>query len=311
MKLHKCLVSVALLLTCVPCARAYGQQDTWESWIKKGDDALARQQFADAEQAYRESVSLASKIKGNDIRIALSLIKLAELFSSQSRTAEAEAVADQAIKATDKAMTSAKSNGGSNPVIDDYYRIETQALILDKSAAIFLANRQFSKAEQLYKRLIQIRESDSRAPEHPRGNEDFTKFLGQALTGAKSKVADVYDELGRVYFVQGRFGEAADVYSKSLGILESEFGGNQPPVARGLSNLATAYAAQSLYDRAQPLFLRAIEILERSNALEKAEGATTLENYALLLRKTGRNDEAAVMIKRAKDIRARLDQPQR
>src|SRR5262249_51418894 len=126
MKLHKVLVIVALLLTGVLCARAYGQQVTWESWIKKGDDALARKQLTDAEQAYRESITLASKLKGNDPRMAVGLIKLAELCSSQSRAAEAEALADEAMKAADKAMTNAKSNGGSNAVIDDYYRLETR-----------------------------------------------------------------------------------------------------------------------------------------------------------------------------------------
>jgi tetratricopeptide (TPR) repeat protein len=251
----------------------------------------------------RQSSSLRDSTE-KDPRIAVGLIKLAEACSSQSRAAEAQTLADQAMHALDKAVAGAKSTSGAGGLRQDYYRAETQALVLNKAGAIYFAAHQYPNAERAYKRVIEIRESAAKFTEHPRGNEDFLKFLVETLGGAKTKLADAYADLARVSFVQGRFGEATDIYSKALDILESEFGENQPPVARGLNNLATAYAAQALYDKAEPLFRRALELVQQPDWPDKPEAATTFENYSLLLRKTGREAEASVMMKRANEIRS-------
>jgi tetratricopeptide (TPR) repeat protein len=290
--------------------QAYGQRESWEALIDKADRAFAQKRFADAEQNYRRALELARKFENKDPRIAVSLVKLADLCSSQSRVDEAEALADQSITALHKAGENAKSTGGASGLEEDYYRAETSALILRKAAAIFLTDRQFSKAEQAYKRVIEIREKAAQAPEQYRRNEDFVRSLGQILTSAKAKVADAYADLARAYFVQGKFAEAAVVYSKSVDILKVELGEDEPPVASALTNLATAYAAQSLYQKAEPLFRQALDIFQRSNWLDKPEAATTFENYSLLLRKTGREEQAAVMMEKGNQIRAKLDHPQ-
>ena len=300
-----------LMQTCLAFfAPVYGQQESWETLIGNGDGALARKHFADAEQNYRRALKLAEKSKDEGPKTAVALIKLAELFSSQSRTDDAEAFADQSISALSKAASGVKSAGGAAGLQEDYYRAETRTLILDKAAAIYFADGKYSKAEQLYAQVIKIRETYAQAKEHPHGNEDFLKFLGQALTGAKAKVADAYGDLARVYFVQGRLGDAQLMYSKALAILQAEFGEDQPPVAKALSNLATAYAAQGLYEKAEPLYVRAVGIFERSNWLDKPEVATAYENYSLLLSKTGRQADATVMLEKARRIRSKVGIPQ-
>ncbi len=76
-------------------------------------------------------------------------------------------------------------------------------------------------------------------------------------------------------------------------------------MAGSLNNLAALYAAQGRYAKAEPLYQRALAIAEKALGPDHPHVATALENYAALLRKTGRGNEAAKLEARAKAIRAR------
>jgi len=65
------------------------------------------------------------------------------------------------------------------------------------------------------------------------------------------------------------------------------------------------YQAQGNYAEAETLNQRSLAILEKALGPEHPDVAQSLENYAALLRKTGRPDEAAEMEVRAKAIRAK------
>ncbi len=72
-----------------------------------------------------------------------------------------------------------------------------------------------------------------------------------------------------------------------------------------LNNLAALYQAWGRYAEAEPHYRRALAIVEKALGPEHPAVATSLENYAGLLRKTGRTEEAAGMEDRAQAIRAR------
>jgi len=283
---------------------ALGQSNSWETYIQTGDSAVAQKRYADAERAYREALKLSEKFKDKDARIALNLIKLAESLNFQSKNDEAEAFVDRSITALEKTIKSAKAKD----LAEEYYKTETSAMVLDKAADIFVANRKYSEAESIYKRIVVMREAAAQIKETPKSNEDFLKFLGQAITNPQAKVADANDKLANLYLIQHRFEEAEPLYTKSIKIREAHYGANKPPVAVSLNSLATLYAMQDKYDRAEPLYVRAIDIFEQSNWLDKPEVATTFENYALLLRKTGREAEASALLDKARAIRAKLQQ---
>ncbi len=76
-------------------------------------------------------------------------------------------------------------------------------------------------------------------------------------------------------------------------------------MATSLNNLAVLYKAQGRYAEAEPLYQRALVIWEKAPGPEHPNVAQSLENYAALLRKTGRSDEATKMEARAKAIRAK------
>ncbi len=59
--------------------------------------------------------------------------------------------------------------------------------------------------------------------------------------------------------------------------------------------------------QAEPLYQRALVIFEKAGARGLLGVATSLENYAALLRETARADEAEKMETRAKEIRAQYE----
>ncbi len=65
------------------------------------------------------------------------------------------------------------------------------------------------------------------------------------------------------------------------------------------------YKAEGHYAEAEPLYKRALAIWEKALGPEHPSVAQNLENYAVLLRESGRNNEAIKMEARAKAIRAK------
>ncbi len=119
------------------------------------------------------------------------------------------------------------------------------------------------------------------------------------------RLATSLNNLALLYKAQGRYAEAAPLYTRSLAIAEKALGPEHPAVATSLNNLAALYYAQGKYAEAEPLHQRALAIREKALGPEHPAVATSLENYADLLRKTGRVSEATKMETRAKAIRAK------
>ncbi len=74
-----------------------------------------------------------------------------------------------------------------------------------------------------------------------------------------------------------------------------------------LTNLALLYHDLGNYAEAAPLYRRALAIYEKALGPEHPDVAQSLENYAALLRKTGRADEVEELEARAKAIRAKYE----
>ena len=76
-------------------------------------------------------------------------------------------------------------------------------------------------------------------------------------------------------------------------------------VATSLHNLAVLYRAQERHVEAEPLFARAVTILEEALGTDHLDTALALENHALLLREMQRVEEANRLGARVKAIRAK------
>ena len=167
------------------------------------------------------------------------------------------------------------------------------ATALIRLALVYSAQGKYAEAEPLLKRALAIDEK-ARGPDH-RGN------------------ATVLNRLALVYRAQGKYAEAEPLYKRVVATREKALGPDHPQVARSINNLALFYQAQGRYDDAEPLYKRVVAIFEKAlntalntkhpfAGLLKFEYRAILENYAALLRKTGRRTEAAKMESRAKAI---------
>ena len=67
---------------------------------------------------------------------------------------------------------------------------------------------------------------------------------------------------------------------------------HHPDVAQSLNNLALLYMAQGRYAEAEPLYKRALAILQKALGPEHPANATSLNNLALLYHAQGRYSEA-------------------
>jgi hypothetical protein len=105
----------------------------------------------------------------------------------------------------------------------------------------------------------------------------------------------------------GRTREAAydDAMAACLrpGILARELGPEHPEVARSLHTLAYLYVRQAEPEKAEPLFARALAIREQRADVDPVQMAGILDDYAALLRQTGRAGEAAELERRAQEVR--------
>ena len=111
---------------------------------------------------------------------------------------------------------------------------------------------------------------------------------------------DKYNAAGEKAYQQGHYEEAENQFVVALKEAE-EFGGQDPRLATSLNNLALVYHEQGKYAEAEPLYRRGLAIQEKALGPEHPNVATSLENYAKLLRKTNR--EAAEVIRSTKEDR--------
>ena len=109
---------------------------------------------------------------------------------------------------------------------------------------------------------------------------------------------------GMKAYEEGRYAEAEKRWLAALEEAEN-FGPDDERLATSLNNLAGLYDNQGKHAEAEPLYQRALAIVEKALAPEHPDLATSLENYARLLRKIDRDAEAKKLESRAQAIRAR------
>jgi tetratricopeptide (TPR) repeat protein len=80
-------------------------------------------------------------------------------------------------------------------------------------------------------------------------------------------------------------------------------GKDHPDLAISLNNLAEVYKEQGKFTEAEPLFKRALEMMENSLGPDHPHILPILENLSDLYMKTGRIEEAGILGERIRSIR--------
>jgi tetratricopeptide (TPR) repeat protein len=281
---------------------AFGQDDDWERLMTAGNEAMSKRQYPEAESSYREALKNAEQHWKKDARVSGALIKLAESCNAQSKRDDAETFANRAVATMEETGKAQKPKNAS----DELEQVDDSAFLYDKAGDIFATNQKYSNAEVMYRKVIAVREryASDKFPAKP-NNEDFFRSMAQVLSEAPAKLADANDKLADLYRSERKIPEAMTLYRKSEVLREKHYGTDKPQVAKSVNDLATCYSLQGEYDRAEPLYKRVIDILQRSGYNEGPQMATALENYALLLKRTAREAEARNVLERARAIRAK------
>ena len=296
--------SGSLLILIFVCLSALGQKNTWEASIQAGQDAMARRQYPEAEKSFREALTVAQKFGEKDARFSGSLLFLAQACDAQGKTDEAEALAGRAVDSMNKALKAYKPKKAEQ----QFEQIDAASALFDKAADIFASHQKYPEAEGLYQRVVQIRESAAKDDPTPKNNEDFLRILGRALSDAQGKLATAQEKLGNLYFTEHKFPEAATTYEKAQKTREADTRTDKRVLAQTVTNLATSYAAQDKYSQAEPLYQRALKLFEEANWAEKAETLRTMQLYALMLKNSGRQEEARALLDKVAAIQKKLGQ---
>ena len=129
--------------------------------------------------------------------------------------------------------------------------------------------------------------------------------LAEAVFGADhERVAQVLNDLGRLYQSQYDMERAARMHERALAIRERLFHADGPAVAQSLTNLAKVYLAQGRYAEAQTRCKQSLVIAERYLPADSPALIAVLEPYAAALRGGEQLEAATVIEARIQQIRA-------
>ncbi len=121
------------------------------------------------------------------------------------------------------------------------------------------------------------------------------------VKGGDAKRLIALVRLAQICEERGEYDRAAELYRRSIGILEAA--GKSPKTEklriRLRSSLASVYRIQGHYPEAEDLFRRSIALAERTFGLNDLEMATLLNNLAVPYKYMGRFDEAGELYGRA------------
>ncbi|GBO55492.1 kinesin light chain [Pseudanabaena sp. lw0831] len=117
------------------------------------------------------------------------------------------------------------------------------------------------------------------------------------------ELAHSLNELGFLYYYQGKYNKAEPLYLRSLEIRERELGVEHSSVATSLNNLAELYNSQGNYNEAEPLYLRSLDIKEHQQEVDHPNVAISLNNLAELYHSQGKYSEAEPLYLRSLDIK--------
>jgi len=322
-------VEMLVGLTCLFLgdARAVAQEGTWERHLTIASIANRQCRHADALEHAQAALKLAESFGPDDPRLARTLDSLAEVYQDQGHYAETEPLLKRALPIYEKAY------GPEDPHV-----VKT----LDNLVALYQAQGRDAEAKPLYQQATAIKGKAMLAiyekalgPEHPQVatllNNLALLYVEQghyaeaerlfkraqviyekALRPENPNVATNLTNLADLYRIQHRDAEAESLNKRAQAMYEKALAAEHANVAAAtLSGLAKLYADQGRYAEAEPLFERAQVIYGKALRREYPSVATNLENYAALLKKTGRTSEATNLEARAKEIREELTEGQR
>jgi tetratricopeptide (TPR) repeat protein len=196
------------------------------------------------------------------------------------------------------------------------------ARILIKLGELHRTQKEYSKAEPLYRRAIAILDWNlgpddlevattlnylANVYDHLDGHYSLAGALYHRVLAIREHVlgpehpdvAESLDTLGLVlYFPNGRLVKGEPLFQRALAIREKSLGPDHLQVAVSLSTLAFLYDVQGRYEKAEPFYLRALTIREKNLGPDAPQVLQTVYNLGVLYSLTHQYDKAEAFHKR-------------
>jgi tetratricopeptide (TPR) repeat protein len=199
-------------------------------WVRhevQGRMALAKHQFAAAEEHFRKGLAAAEHYPDDDPRLAILLDGLGQAVKGLGKYSEAESLARQALAINERAWG------------PDHYRTMVTVVNL---ANIYLDLARFDEAASLYRRALEQVER-----RYGPGHRD----VGICL-----------NNLGRVFSDRERYAEAESYFRRALEIMEARYRSTHFMVSFMSNNVGFVLAKQGKCDEAEPYAERAVRAFE-------------------------------------------------
>jgi tetratricopeptide (TPR) repeat protein len=224
--------------------------------------------YPEAEKLFEQAFHIQEQRLGtNHPTIASTLGMLAKTYQGQNKLTQAEEMNLRALRIRES------TSGGDHPHI---------AIITNSLVEIYHIQGRYLEAAPLIARSLTIHEQ-ALGPEHP--------YIAYSLSNQAEN-----------YFLQGDYSQAEIYCKRALKIREQNLGIEHPRTAFTYSNLARIYSAKSQFEEAELLYSKALTIRERALGLEHPSIRDMLEQFAILLRKMNKDQQAYELEERARKI---------
>ena len=195
---HRRALLCSFLVTSLACS-----SQGWEEYMEAGYEAQQSGRLLEAEEMFLVAVQYAEGFGADDIRRAVSLDNLADVYRAQQRDREAEGLYRQALEIRSQILG------------PQHQRV---AVGLDNLGRFYAEQGSYAAAEPLYWRALEISEVNL-GPDHP----DVATTLGA---------------LAALYHGQFEYADAEPLYRRALRIWEQSLGPNDIGVAEVLEGYA-------------------------------------------------------------------------
>jgi len=202
------VLGLTVLAVLLPVA-VFVMASPYVAWL---GNIIPRSLMPDEPQTVSDQAAVAQNLNGR-----------AELYRSQGRYHEAEALIREALAIVEKAA------GRNHPDV---------SIPLSRLAQLFCEQGRYLEAEPLYERALAIRE--------------------QALGRYHPSVTVILTNLADLYRSQGRDADAEPLYRRALTIDQFALGADHPSSGTTVNNLALSLCNQGRFVEAEPLFKRSL-----------------------------------------------------
>jgi tetratricopeptide (TPR) repeat protein/predicted Ser/Thr protein kinase len=128
--------------------------------------------------------------------------------------------------------------------------------------------------------------------------------------GDAAAEALLHNNLGNIFWAQGKHGDAQREYQQALALREKALGPEHPDVAGPRNNLGTVLREQGRHAEAEAQFLRALQLWERALGPEHPNVGAARNNLGGALLSQGKNAEAEEQFRLALALRQRALGPE-